>query len=71
MTYILPTVPGNASGGQPAHLNASGRPACGAPLPEKYITDEWLMAWNLCEACKRPQLSLFADAQYLFAEVQS
>jgi hypothetical protein len=51
--YILPTPTPNASGGQPAHIAAPGEwPLCGARRPAEYITDVYLYAWNLCEACR-------------------
>lgn len=52
MTYILPTDDYNASGGQPAHIDAQGWPLCGARMPATYIIDTYLMAWNLCETCR-------------------
>lgn len=67
MIYILPLNAYNASGGQPARLSVNGRPACGAPLPERHIESGWLMAWDLCEACEKRreyrQMGLFAEVE--------
>ena len=69
MRYILPTNEYKSSGGQPAHLNADGRPACGAPLPDAYASGDWLYSWLLCPECERIRASGMVQAG-LFAEVQ-